>query len=143
MSVIRAPGKYENEATLHAVHCGPSGRFRQLENSFVSGYETKLASRCLGPGPAPVQDAGGVRYAWAMRAAQAAPGCWDAAVPAAPSPWSTGPAPPPDSKISTCPPPAAFARASAISALRHTCAAGAPPARAAPILAVMVRSESP
>src|SRR5215471_8790510 len=47
-SEIRAPSKYENEVTVHVVHCGPWGCIRQPENSFVSEYETRTADA---PGP--------------------------------------------------------------------------------------------
>src|SRR5215467_2075354 len=40
-SEIRAPGKYENVATVHVVHCGPWGWIRQPESSFVSECETE------------------------------------------------------------------------------------------------------
>src|SRR6516165_11041514 len=102
MSAIRAPSKYENVVTVHVVHCGPWGCFRQPEHRFVSEYEIRT---------------GAVR-----RAAHAAPGCGDAASAGAgpwpsESAWSSAP------NISTRPPPAALAPARADSAFSHLPAA--------------------
>src|SRR5262249_55621325 len=77
------------------------------------------------------------------RPAHAAPGWGDAAASAGAGPWSSVTAGSPAPNISTRPPPAPLARASAVSALRHMSAGALPPASAAPTLAVMLRSESP
>jgi hypothetical protein len=50
-SAIRAPEKYENLATMHVVHCGPWGRIRQPENSFVSEYEIGAGRGALATRP--------------------------------------------------------------------------------------------
>src|SRR5215472_1649857 len=60
-SEIRAPSKYENEVTVHVVHCGPWGCIRQPENSFVSAYETRMAGSAGRSRRARLRGRGGLR----------------------------------------------------------------------------------